>query len=85
MDSVSDLLALGKAQNPFYGFTLAGCQMSTKAALSPPPQLERKYNKKLLAEIMTGRNHSLITVVGKTDTTWGDELNLLPIKIRSGW
>lgn len=66
MGSVSDLLALGKCpQKPCCGLTLAGCHISTKAALSLPPLLlERKYNEKLV-EIRIGRDHSSITVVGK--------------------
>jgi len=31
---------------------------------------ERKYNKRFIVEIRTGRDHSLIAVTGKTDSTW---------------
>ncbi|KAK0675839.1 DOP1 protein, partial [Pygoscelis papua] len=57
-------------------------------SITPPPQLDRgekNTTKGLWVEIRTGRDHSAITVMGKTDLTWGGrgEINLLPIK--SDW
>lgn len=32
------------------------------------------------AEVRAGRGHSPNTIIGKTDSTWGNKFNLLPIK-----
>uniref|UniRef100_A0A663EPR8 GON-4-like protein n=1 Tax=Aquila chrysaetos chrysaetos TaxID=223781 RepID=A0A663EPR8_AQUCH len=56
------------------GLTLAGCQVPTKAILSLPLLSwtgERKYNKELVGRDKDRRDHSPITVTGKTDSTWG--------------
>jgi len=65
----------------FGGLTLVGCPVPTKAALSLPLLSwtgERKYNESLVGR---GRDHSLITVTGKTDSAWGNQFNLLPNKL----
>ena len=57
------------------GLTLAGCQVPTKAALSlhsSAGQGRENITKGSWVEIRTGRDHSLITVMGKTDSTWGN-------------
>ena len=56
------------------GLTLAGCQVPTKATLSLPSstgQGRENKTKGLWVEIRTRRDHSPITVTGKTDSTWG--------------
>lgn len=53
--------------------TLAGCLVSTKAALFPLLNQRRggKYNERLVGWHMTGRNHSPVTITGKK--TWFGE------------
>jgi len=63
--------------------TPAGGQVPTKATPSlPSSAAQRRENimKGSWVEIRTGRDHSRITVTGKANSTWGNELNLLPIK-----
>jgi len=55
----------------------------TKAALSlssSSGQERENITKGSWVKIRTGRDHSPITVTNKTDSTWGSEFNLLPIK-----
>ena len=57
-----------------YGLTLAGCQVPTNAALSlssSAGQGGENIMKGSWVEIRTGRDHSAITITGKTDSTWG--------------
>ena len=64
-------------------FSLAG-QAPTKATLSLPSSAwQGRKNKKKSSwlKIRTGRDHSPITVTGKTDLTWGDYLNLVPGRV----
>lgn len=59
------------------GLTLAGSQVPTKAALSIPSsaeQVRETRTKGLWVGIRTGRDHSLVIVVGKTDSTGGDQI-----------
>lgn len=54
--------------------TLGGRQVPTRAALSLPPsagQGRQNMMKSLWVEIQTGRDHPAVTVIGKTDLTWG--------------
>ena len=56
------------------GLTLTGCQVPTKATLSLPSsagQGRENITKGSWVEIRTGRDHSPITVTGRTDLTWG--------------
>uniref|UniRef100_A0A8B9MHG9 Pleckstrin homology domain containing A1 n=1 Tax=Accipiter nisus TaxID=211598 RepID=A0A8B9MHG9_9AVES len=56
------------------GLMLAGCQVPTKATCSltsPAGQGRENKTKCSWVEKRTGRDHSLITVMGKTDLTWG--------------
>ena len=56
------------------GLTLARRQVPTKAVLSLPLLSwtgERKYNKELVGRDKDRRDHSPITVTGKTDSAWG--------------
>lgn len=40
---------------------------------------QRKSNKSLrMVNLWTGRDHSPVTVMGKTDLTWENQFNLLP-------
>lgn len=41
---------------------------------------EKKFNERLTAEVKAGRDHSPITVMGKTNSAWEISWNLLPIK-----
>jgi len=52
------------------GLILPGCQVPTKAALSLPLLRQGRENitKDSWVEIRTGRDHSAITVTGKTDS-----------------
>lgn len=59
------------------GLTLGGSQMPTKAALSLPSsaeQVRENRMKGLWVDIRTGRGHSPVAVVGKTASTWGDQI-----------
>jgi len=54
--------------------TLVGGQLPTKAALSLPSlaaQGRENTTKGWWVEIRAGRDHSAITVTGKTDSAWG--------------
>lgn len=56
--------------------------MYTKAAELLPfsaAQGRENITKDLWAEIGTGKDHSDVTVTGKTDLIWGNEFNFLPI------
>lgn len=55
--------------------TLARCLMATKLLCHSPPHLvngENTSQKACMGEIITGRNYSLLTVLGKRDFTWGN-------------
>jgi len=52
-------------------------------SITRPPQLDRgdkNVIKGSWVERRTGRDHSPITVMGKTDSTWGNQFNLSPTK-----
>jgi len=56
------------------GLALAGCQVANKAALLLPPsagQWRANIMKASWVEIRTGRDHSPVTIMGKTDSAWG--------------
>lgn len=64
------------------GLTLAGYWVPTKSALLLPFSAEHgreDTTKGSWIEIRAGRNHSAITVMGKSDSTWG-KINLLSMK-----
>lgn len=55
--------------------TLAGCQVLTKAALLCPSsagQERENITKGSWVEVRTGKGHSSITVIDKTDLAWGN-------------
>lgn len=59
------------------GLTLGGSQVPTKAALPLPSsaeQVRENRTKDSWVEVGTGRDHSPVTVVGKTDSTWVDQV-----------
>lgn len=58
--------------------TLAGHQLPPKVTLSAG-QRRDKITKGLWTEIRAGRDHSAVTVMGKTDSTRGNKFDLLPI------
>jgi len=70
------------------GLTLAGHQVLTKPALStlylskPSSTGQRRENttKGSWVKIRRGRDHSPITIMGKTHLTWGNQFNLSPTK-----
>jgi len=65
------------------GLTLAGLQVPTKVVLLFPSsagQGRENTTKGSQIEIRTGRDHSSITVMSKTDSTQGNLFNLSPIK-----
>jgi len=33
---------------------------------------DKKYNERLVVKVRTGKDHSQITIMGKTDLTWGN-------------
>ena len=62
------------SERPCGGLTLAGGLVLTKAALSLPPLSwtgDRKYNKGLVGRDKDRRDHSPVTITGKTDSAWG--------------
>ena len=73
-DSAS--VPLWKALMPTCGvLTLAGSQVPTEATLSLPSstgQGRESLAKGSWVEMRTGRDHSPTTVMGKTDSTWGN-------------
>lgn len=60
----------------WYGcLTLAGCQVPTKAALPLPSSVgQGKENtmKGSWVEVRAGRDQSLLAVIGKTESMWGN-------------
>jgi len=56
------------------GLTLAGCQEAPKPAVSLLLTGQGRENimKGSWVKLRTGRDHSPITVTGKTDSTWGN-------------
>jgi len=62
--------------------TLAGHQVPTKAALSLPcsaGQGKEDITKGSWVKRRTARDHSAITIMGKTDSMWGNWFNLSPV------
>jgi len=62
------------------GLTLDGQQVPTKAALSIPSsagQGRENMTKDSWVKIRTGRYHSPITIIGKTDPTWRNQFNFI--------
>jgi len=70
----------------FGELTLAGCQVSTKVTLSfflISWTGEKNIIKGSWAKIRAGRDHSPITMMDKTDSTWLNQFSLLTIKSES--
>lgn len=85
LDSWSYILLLLSAHCGW--LTLIGDQVPTKAVLSlfsSAGEGHENLTKGSRVEIKTGRNHSLIAIMGETDLTWGKLLNLLLIKFQIG-
>jgi len=69
------------------GLTLAGCQVPTKATLSllsSVGQGRGNITKGSQVEIRTGRDHSPVTITGKTDSAWG-KINLIYYQSNQSW
>jgi len=64
------------------GLALAGHQVPTKAtSLSLPSSAGQGEKRKgSWVEIKTGKDHLQVTIMDKTNLTWGNQFNLLPIK-----
>jgi len=76
-----------EAESGSGAFSLAVHQVPTKAALSlhfSAGQGRKNMTKGLWVEIRTGRDHSPITITGKTDLTWGKLIEFITIQIRIG-
>lgn len=73
------LVSISSFLIPCYGgLTLAGHQEPSKATLSLPssPGQEREnIMKGSWVKIRTGRDHSPVTAMGKTDLAWGNYTN----------
>ena len=66
---------MGENSKMLWWFSLAGGQVPTKAAPSLPSsagQGRGNMMKALWVKVKIGSDHSPITVMGKTDSSWGN-------------